>query len=186
MTLVSRKPGAGRITWVCPNSGSMGGWGVGPSLVAQGEGSRALCAFSNRMSSLRRGCPAAMPPSIWRERTSSTLSAGQPGPEADILQSRGRRGPTLRITVSCGEWDCQIENSARVPDCSFPHPHSSTATCPSSRSAGGPCSPVRMPKVDVPFPSTEEMDHSSKLQCRVLLETDMDGPQGKRGKEGYV
>ena len=86
MTLISRKPGPDRITWVCPYSG---GLARRVSWVALSEASRPLCAFSHRMISRRRGCPAAMLQSTWRERTSSTLSAGQPGPEANILQSRG-------------------------------------------------------------------------------------------------
>ena len=96
MTLISRTPGPDRITWVCPCSG---GTERRLSWVAPSEASRPLCAFSHRMSSRRRGCPAAMLLSTWRERTSSTLSAGQRGPEADILQSRG---PVLMGT--CELW----------------------------------------------------------------------------------
>lgn len=84
VTLVSRKPGLDRITWVCPASGSMRGR---PGLVERVEASPAMCAFSNRMSWLPRGCPPAMPLSTWQEKTSSTPSEGQPGPEADILEN---------------------------------------------------------------------------------------------------
>ncbi|XP_045425563.1 epimerase family protein SDR39U1 isoform X5 [Lemur catta] len=47
-------------------------WKLGGKAARAGPG--ALCALSDRMSSLRPGCPAAMPPSTWPERTSSTLS----------------------------------------------------------------------------------------------------------------
>uniref|UniRef100_A0AC11CWY1 Short chain dehydrogenase/reductase family 39U member 1 n=1 Tax=Ovis aries TaxID=9940 RepID=A0AC11CWY1_SHEEP len=75
------------------------------------------------MISRRRGCPAVMLQSTWRERTSSTLSAGQPGPEADILQSRG---PILmgtyelwRLGLAGGELNPYSE--LLVPSPSPPH-----------------------------------------------------------------
>lgn len=46
-------------------------------LAALGEAGTVRFAFSDRMSSPRRGCPAAMPQSTWLERTSSTLCEGQ-------------------------------------------------------------------------------------------------------------
>lgn len=45
--------------------------------AALGEAGTVRFAFSDRMSSPRRGCPAAMPQSTWLERTSSTLCEGQ-------------------------------------------------------------------------------------------------------------
>lgn len=66
------------------------------------------CVFSNRMSSPRRGCPAAMPLSTWLERTSSTPSEGQPGPWSGSPSEQREDGVTLMRTGSPGE--CQIEN----------------------------------------------------------------------------
>ena len=48
--------------------------------------------FSDRMSSLRRGYPAAMRPSTWLERTSSTLSEGQLLLTLKLISSRAEEG----------------------------------------------------------------------------------------------
>lgn len=138
MTLISRKPGPDRITWVCPYSGGME---RRLSWVAPSEASKPLCAFSHRMISRRRGCPAAMLQSTWRERTSSTLSAGQPGPEADILQSRG---PILMGTcelwrLGLADGELNLYSELLVPSPSLLHTHLPFFP------VGGPYSPFRMP-----------------------------------------